>query len=290
MSRGSREATSGILKGSMRDNYSEHGVEQYYKKVGATYRNPHFPGVRSCIFSWLNRWWATESNDPRSHPEKLVVFDMACGDGEVTLSVLEWWQLSQTTAIETKHTLIDDMGEGKERVSALRKLRARELRPVTVSSQLPRPTVLAADPFTAEAYHARASLHCSPLSFRQIAEGALPVVCSSNTSSDEQSNGNEDVHYAAEGDDTLYIDMVICSFALHLIETPSELFALLWELSTKCRWLVVIAPHKKPDIKDGWGWCKWNVETWTQCPMNESQGEFLQERVHCRIYRSLNAY
>jgi hypothetical protein len=61
--------------------------------------------------------------------------------------------------------------------------------------------------------------------------------------------------------------MTVCSFALHLIESPSELFALLWELrcvahiistciqirrltntSTKCRWLVVLAPHKKPEV------------------------------------------
>ena len=44
------------------------------------------------------------------------------------------------------------------------------------------------------------------------------------------------------------VEMVICSFALHLIETPSELFALLWELSTKCRWLVILAPHKRPQV------------------------------------------
>lgn len=52
-------------------------------------------------------------------------------------------------------------------------------------------------------------------------------------------------------DDTIatpFIDMVICSFALHLIKSPSELFSVLWELSTKSRWLVVLAPHKKPEV------------------------------------------
>lgn len=44
--------------------------------------------------------------------------------------------------------------------------------------------------------------------------------------------------------------MVICSFALHLIDNASELFALLWELSTKFRWLVVLAPHKKPEVSE----------------------------------------
>jgi hypothetical protein len=120
--------------------------------------------------------------------------------------------------------------------------------------------------------------------------------------------------------------MVICSFALHLIDNPSELFALLWELSTKSRWLVILAPHKKPEvqshvflvwfqarltartgwqIKDGWGWTKWNVDAWEECRMSDHSGEYLKDRsvfqlqgiesyllniyrVHCRIYRSLN--
>jgi len=122
------------------------------------------------------------------------------------------------------------------------------------------------------------------------------------------------------------IDMVVCSFALHLLENPSELFALLWELSTKARWLVILAPHKKPDvriscfsvhrhnflipeqIKDGWGWSKWSVEQWKECSMHDtsnSKHEILHERqvlsghptllsvdgisrVHCRIFRSYN--
>ncbi|KAI0953492.1 hypothetical protein AcW1_007694 [Taiwanofungus camphoratus] len=76
MSRGNRETTVGNLKGSMRENYSEHGVEEYYRKVGATYRNPHYPGIRSCLFLWLNRWWQSRSNTTSN---RLVVFDMACG-------------------------------------------------------------------------------------------------------------------------------------------------------------------------------------------------------------------
>lgn len=52
-----------------------------------------------------------------------------------------------------------------------------------------------------------------------------------------------------ENEDTPILDMVICSFALHLVETPSQLFGLLWELSQKARWLVIIAPHKKPEVR-----------------------------------------
>jgi hypothetical protein len=73
MSRGDRCAASGNLSSSMRANYGQHGVKEvflnpfdseihtesfqlkYYRKVGSTYRNPHFPGLRLCIFTWLNK-------------------------------------------------------------------------------------------------------------------------------------------------------------------------------------------------------------------------------------------
>jgi hypothetical protein len=55
--------------------------------------------------------------------------------------------------------------------------------------------------------------------------------------------------YEGTDDDGITIDMVVCSFALHLLESPSELFALLWELSTKARWLVILAPHKRPAVR-----------------------------------------
>jgi hypothetical protein len=49
-------------------------------------------------------------------------------------------------------------------------------------------------------------------------------------------------------DEEVAIEMIVCSFALHLVKTPSELFTLLWELSTKARWFILLAPHKKPEV------------------------------------------
>ncbi|OCH91891.1 hypothetical protein OBBRIDRAFT_825085 [Obba rivulosa] len=270
MSRGSREPITGILKGSMRDNYSEHGVGEYYKKVGATYRNPHFPGIRSCIFLWLNRWWQMERQKSPSDP--WIAFDMACGSGEATLSILEWWQLGRISyEQEQKDT---ELNPSPNDAGAIRPRRpkVKSVTPPPLDSTAPRPVVIATDPYTADAYHSRTALQCASLCFKDIAEGSFPSLPPSLQTSDEPSK----------------LDMVVCSFALHLVESPSELFALLWELSTKARWLIIIAPHKKPDIKDGWGWCKWDVDAWQESRISDSQGEFLQERVHCRVYRSLN--
>lgn len=27
---------------------------------------------------------------------------------------------------------------------------------------------------------------------------------------------------------------------------------------------MIIAPHKKPEIKDGWGWERWDLKSWTR--------------------------
>jgi cell division inhibitor SulA len=55
--------------------------------------------------------------------------------------------------------------------------------------------------------------------------------------------------------------MVVCSFALHLVP-ESEMFPLCWELSTKVRWLVVIAPHKKPEVSAVLGVATHVMEKW----------------------------
>ena len=65
-------------------------------------------------------------------------------------------------------------------------------------------------------------------------------------------------------------DMIICSFAMHLIE-PSKLFVLLWRLRAHSDSLVIITPHKRPVISP--------ITRW------ELQEESVYERIRGRIYR-----
>jgi hypothetical protein len=100
--------------------------------------------------------------------------------------------------------------------------------------------------FTSAAYKDRTSLECSSLSFKEIAEGYFPNIYSDISKVPIQV---DKIPENSEGQGSQRaIEMVICSFALHLVENPSELFSLLWELSTYVRWLVVLAPHKKPEV------------------------------------------
>lgn len=100
----------------------------------------------------------------------------------------------------------------------------------------------------------RTSYPCSDLSFSAIAEGSIPSF--SINISDEtvrhhtlSKTTTDDVQEDSGVNESQWsIEMVICSFALHLIETSSNLFALLWQLSLRARWLIILAPHKKPVV------------------------------------------
>ncbi|MBO0723459.1 MAG: hypothetical protein J2P41_21725, partial [Blastocatellia bacterium] len=63
--------------------------------------------------------------------------------------------------------------------------------------------------------------------------------------------------------------LIVCSFALHLIEV-SWLPSLLARLGAISQRLLIITPHKRPVIKSAWGW--------------SIEDEFIRERVRARIY------
>ena len=99
------------------------------------------------------------------------------------------------------------------------------------------------DPFTGPAYLARTGRHAEPVDFAAIAAGAL----------------------AGRSWST-----IVCSFALHLVES-SRLPALGRRLAELAPTLVVVTPHKRPVFREGWGW---------KVPPVELQ----HDRVRLRIY------
>lgn len=121
------------------------------------------------------------------------------------------------------------------------------------------------DKFTAEAFKARTSLNCHALSFEDIANGSLTTLLVEKATG-LQGQASTDHPQPEDEEARKIVEMTICSFALHLIESPSELFALLWQLRLVCwsvrginisnmkcslrtRWLIVLAPHKKPEVR-----------------------------------------
>jgi SAM-dependent methyltransferase len=101
------------------------------------------------------------------------------------------------------------------------------------------------DPYTFEAFLERTGLHAETFSFDDLANGVL-----------------EGRRYS----------LIVCSFALHLVE-PSKLPMLMFQLAQITDTLLVLTPHKRPQIKPEWGW--------------NLQAEILEDRVRARLYQTL---
>lgn len=102
------------------------------------------------------------------------------------------------------------------------------------------------DPYTGKAYERRMGRPIyGKWTFEQIADGCL-------------------------GEEKPY-DVIICSFAAHLIE-PSYLPLVMLQLQYVGKRLVILTPHKRPQIASKWGWT----------PVDE----FVNERIRARLYAS----
>ncbi|MEZ4434418.1 MAG: class I SAM-dependent methyltransferase [bacterium] len=80
------------------------------------------------------------------------------------------------------------------------------------------------DPYTAPAWRARTGRDARPLTFADVAAGALDGAC---------------------------YDLIVCSFALHLA-APSRLPGITWALARLAPELLITSPHKRPPIEHGW--------------------------------------
>jgi ubiquinone/menaquinone biosynthesis C-methylase UbiE len=101
------------------------------------------------------------------------------------------------------------------------------------------------DPYTGQAYLQRTGQPAVPYTFEQIAAGAIA-----------------DQSYS----------LIVCSFALHLAEI-SRLPMLAYQLSIVASSMMIITPHKRPQLKQTWGWSQ--------------QDEFVIARVRARLYQAV---
>lgn len=102
------------------------------------------------------------------------------------------------------------------------------------------------DPYTTDAYRARTGLQAEAHRFEDIAAGALAGRSWS---------------------------LVVCSYALHLLET-SRLPGVCRALADVTDTLLIISPHKRPVLRPGWGW--------------GAAEEFRYERTRVRCHRRVD--
>ncbi len=181
---------------SIRDAYIKHDIDEYYKKFGSSYRNPHDLVIAEIVQLAWQKWYL---NWCKTGDLSFVrVMDLACGSGEVTL--------------------------------ALEKIKIINIDGI--------------DPFTYENYQKRTRRIAQRFTFMDISQG---VLLGSN------------------------YDLIICSFALHLAPI-SQLPLLLYHLGLISKYLLVITPHKRPEIKPSWSWFLLEEISW--------------KRVKARLYQS----
>jgi hypothetical protein len=99
------------------------------------------------------------------------------------------------------------------------------------------------DPYTGEAYRERTGQIALPHRFEEIASGVLTEIYS----------------------------LIVCSFAMHLVE-ESRLPTLCYTLAALAPDLLILTPHKRPQIKAAWGW--------------QLREEIVIDRVRARWYHS----
>ncbi|GAA5882041.1 hypothetical protein JCM3774_005119 [Rhodotorula dairenensis] len=299
---------TGNLSHSMRDNYNSHGVDEYYRIVQESYRNPHYPGLKRVLAILMNRFTEHEN------PTEIKILDLAAGSGEATEALLAWrssrWPETAPSSTATPTPLQPPPSAAAATlpssarppfVPAGRSFPSRAVaRPpprnldASPAQRRPAPSlsITAADPFTSPAYRARTGFPCLELSFADVAAGLLPppppppsMGSAAQAPTSAQDNQDESVEP---------YDLVVISFALHLVESSSELWALLTELSKRAKWLCVTAPHKKPDVKDSWGWRRWDPSSaWKPAEGRGNVGgtegdgfEIVLDRVRLRLWRS----
>ena len=103
----------------------------------------------------------------------------------------------------------------------------------------------AVDPYSFKFYEKETNKKCEPISFDDIIKGEL---------------------------DNKKYSTIICSFALHLLET-SKLPIFLYKLTQISNQLLILSPHKRPEIKEEWGW--------------ELQNEITIEKVRTRLFNNI---
>jgi hypothetical protein len=108
--------------------------------------------------------------------------------------------------------------------------------------------IKASDPYTYEAYEKRIAKPCEKWNFIEISQGQ--ILADLSKSSLSKSLGSTPSSVVQEKA-TKPFQCVICSFALHLC--PLDLLDhVLYQLSLCSDYLIILTPHKKPDIQDHW--------------------------------------
>eukprot|EP00392_Amoebophrya_sp_AT5.2_P001352 g1354.t1 len=201
------------------------GVAGYYSRE--TYKNPHEDRVREVFQTCWRQHFADGLRT--SGTPSFTFLDMCAGSGEVTAAFLQLAEVagdSRTFAcdpytfrlFEQRFAEDNAAGAGGGKTSSMRAKNKAEVSAAAAAAGRSPPTRV-----------------CWPLSFGDILQGRLL----------ERMQEHRVDNF----------DLITCSYALHL--APDEqLPVLAMLLSQLSRWILIITPHKRPVLREDWGWEK----------------------------------
>jgi hypothetical protein len=191
------------------DYYNTLGVDGYYSRYGAKYRNPHDADIRRALSQALDKWRTRGLNFSN-------VCDLACGSGEVTLALREYFQKRSPELLLSITATDPYTHEGNYYNFVI--LDGWLFFFFGQENQSP--------PHLLPAFKERTGLDCDRISFEDIEAGALIE---------------------------RRFDCIFCSFALHLVK-EDRLLTVCVQLAIVSPHLIIISPHKKPHIESEMGW------------------------------------
>ncbi|KAG2484823.1 hypothetical protein HYH03_016390 [Edaphochlamys debaryana] len=197
-------------------------------------------------------------------PVPLRILDLACGSGEVTASLLHWNRQRPMGPAP------GSAGGGGAKPGPSGPARARGKggkRGGATDDAVLLPydmRITACDPYTGAAYLERTGRQGAfhSWSFEDIGDGCLlddldeqeaGPACGDAGSLGGAAEEAGAAQVEAAGGPAPRFDLTVCSFALHLCP-PSRLHGTLSALALASRWLMVLAPHKRPHVGPQHGW------------------------------------
>lgn len=211
----------------IRNCYSSMGVCNYYTNYGNSYRNPHELKIHQSLNKMLKD---VNSNEICINFSRIL--DLCCGSGEMTLYFTNYCN---------KHKLICNSIDG-------------------------------IDPYTYDAYEKRTLKICQKYTFKDIANGMISNdeenesltstkigIENENDTKDENESKCQsklvvkEIEKEKEKENKKRYSLIVCSYALHLCK-ESLLPSVCYCLSMVGDNLMIITPHKRPQISPQWGW------------------------------------
>ncbi|CAD7953322.1 unnamed protein product [Amoebophrya sp. A25] len=267
---------------SIRGHYVSDGVAAYYAQE--TYQNPHEDRVRHVLAHCWDVWGLQHLifRHKTSRDSAGIFWDLCAGSGEVTEAFLRHVCPNPQACRVAKRTK-KTVQEKEEQVWNLPAHCHRIIATDPFTFRLYEKRFERSAYRVIEGEHHRErdgdgakvrKFSCLPLSFQDIIHCGIEDAIAPKADKDDEDDLEVQVDEGQKIDSTpdhdypewslspasslsnFIVDLAVCSYALHLADPRQELPMVAMTLARHVRFLLIITPHKRPQLLAEWGWQK----------------------------------